>query len=162
MTSTSNSKRPDDRVTGLWALGVILLVMAIAFSIGWATRGPRIHDFTGIGQAKILDVTRYERESRKRLKVVFRYNVQITAGQETFIDRYDHSTKTDWKPGDVLPITYNINNPGEYVIDSTPEEYTRWYHTIGMIALGLMPGAVCCLGASYRIKRRIALDADIR
>lgn len=154
-----NSQKPDGRVTTLWALGVILLVMGIAFSIGWATRGPRIHDFTGIGQARILDVTRYERGDKDRIDVVFRYKVQITAGQETFVDRYDHSTNK-WRQGDVLRITYNIKNPHEYVIDMSPEEYVRWYNMMGMVSLGLMLGAVYCLGTSYRIKRRIMQDAE--
>lgn len=162
MTTASNqTQKPDGRVTTLWALGVILLVMAIAFSIGWATRGSRIHDFTGIGQARILDVTRYERGDRERVDVVYRYKVQITAGQVTFVDRYDHSSGK-WQPGNVLRITYNVKNPHEYVIDYTPEEYARWYHTMGMITLGMALGAVCCFGSSYRIKRRIAQDAEIR
>lgn len=159
---TGNPKKPDGRATTLWALGAILLVMAIAFSIGWASRGPRIHDFTEIGQARILDITRYERGDKERVDVVYRFKVQITAGQETFVDRYDHSSKTNWRQGDVLPITYNINNPHEYVIDNTPEEYAQWYNKIGMITLGLMLGAVCCFGASFRMKRRIAQDAEIR
>lgn len=159
--STNKHKKSDGRVTTLWALGAILLVMAIAFSIGWATRGPRIHDFTGIGQARILDVTRYERGDRERVDVVYRYKVQITAGQETFADRYNHSGNK-WRQGDVLPITYNINNPREYVIDSTPEEYARWYHKIGMFTLGLTLGAVYCFGMSFRLKRKNAQDAHTR
>lgn len=158
---TNNSQKRDGRVSTFWALGVILLVLAIAFSIGWASRGPRIHDFTGIGQARILDVTRYERGGMERSDTVYRYKVQITAGQETFVDRYDYSSNK-WRKGDVRPITYNIKNPHEYVIDDTPEEYTRWYNTMGIITLGMLLGAVFCLGNSYRIKRRIVQDAEIR
>lgn len=162
MTTASNqTQKPDGRVTTLWALGVILLVMAIAFSIGWATRGTRIHDFTGIGQARILDVTRYERGDKDRVDVVYRYKVQITAGQETFVDRYDYSTNK-WRQGDVLPITYNVKKAHEYVIDYSPEEYARWYNTMGMITLGMALGAAFCFVNSYRIKRRIAQDAEIR
>lgn len=163
MTTASNqTQKPDGRVTTLWALGVILLVMAIAFSIGWATRGTRIHDFTGVGQAEILKITRIERSIKDRNDFRYRFDVRITAGEETFTDRYNHSSRSDWQQGSILPIAYNINNPREYVIDYTPEEYARWYHTMGMITLGLALGAVYCLGNSYRIKRRIAQDAEIR
>lgn len=156
-----NQKKTDGRVTTLWALGMMLLVLGVAFSIGWATRGPRIHDFTGVGQAEILEVSIYERGDKERVDVVYRFKVRITAGEETFIDRYDHSSKPEWKPGDVLPITYNINNPKEYVIDYTPEEYVRWYNKMGVLTLGMILGAVYCFGMSYRIKHRRAEDADI-
>lgn len=155
------AKKHDGRRSTLWALGVILMVLAIGFSIGWATRGPRIHDFTGIGQAEILDVTTYERGDRERVDIVYRFKVRITAGEDTFIDRYDHSSKSEWRQGDILPIAYNVNNPREYVIGDTPQGYARWYRTIGAVTLVLTLGAVYCLGMSFRMKREAAEDSEM-
>ena len=158
---TNNQKKPDGRVTTFWVWGVILLLLAIAFSIGWATRGPEIYGFTGIGQAEILKKTRISEYLKERSgSTQYRYQVCITAGEVTFYDQYEHSSETVWQEGEILPIAYNINNPREYVIDSTPEEYIQWYHTIGIIALSLMLGAAACFGASFRIKRRIAEKAE--
>ena len=158
---TNNQKKLDGRASSLWALGVILLMLGIAFSIGWATRGPEIHDFTGIGQAEILKKTRITEYLKERNNSTeYRYQVRITAGEATFCDQYKHSGGTVWQEGEILPIAYNINNPREYVIDSTPEEYIQWYHTIGILALSLMLGAAVCFGVSSRIKRRIAEKAE--
>ena len=158
---TNNQKKPDGRATFLWVWGVILLFLAIAFSIGWATRGPEIYDFTGIGQAEILKktrITKYLNERNSSTK--YRYHVRITAGEETFYDQYKHSGGTVWQEGEILPIAYNRNNPREYVIDTTPEEYIQWYHTIGILALSLMLGAVVCFGVGSRRKRRITAKAE--
>lgn len=149
----SNEKKPDGRVSTLWALGVMLLVLGVAFSIGWGTRGPRIHDFTGVGQAEILKMTIIDRPYKDRLEIIYRFDVRITAGEESFVSREERSSRHNWNKGDILPIAYNIQNPREYIIDSTPEAYARWYRSIGLAALGLMLGAVCCFGKAYRIKR---------
>lgn len=164
---TVNSKPNNDqkkrygRATTLWALGVILLVLAVAFSIGWATRGLKINNFTGIGQAEILEISSYDRGGLERVDIVYSFKVRITAGEETFTDRYKLSSKSDWHQGDILPITYNINNPREYVIDIAPEEYVQWYNKMGVLTLGLILGAVYCLGTSFRIKRGIAKEAEL-
>lgn len=156
---TNNQKKPGN--TFLWVCGVILLFLAIAFSIGWATRGPTIHDFTGIGQAEILKKTRISKYLRERNhSTEYRYHVRITAGEETFYDQYEHSGKTVWEEGEIVPIAYNRNNPREYVIDSTPEEYIQWYDTIGIYALSFMLGAAVCFGVRFRIKHRIAEKAE--
>ena len=158
---TNNQKKPDGRASSLWALGVILLMLGIAFSIGWATRGQEIHDFTGIGQAEILKSTTirdYLKERNNSTK--YRYQVHITAGEVTFYDRYEHSGETVWQEGEIVPIAYNINNPREYVIGSTPEEYIQWYATIGICALSFMLGAAVCFGVRLRIERRIAEKAE--
>lgn len=157
---SKNQKKLYGRATTLWASGVILLVLAVAFSIGWATRGPRIHDFTGIGQAEILEISSYDRGGLERVDIVYSFKVRITAGEETFTDRYKLSSTSDWHQGDILPITYNINNPQEYVIDIAPEEYVQWYNKMGVLTLGLILGAAYCLGMSYGIKHRIAKDAE--
>ena len=158
---TNNQKKRDGRASSLWALGVILLMLGIAFSIGWATRGPEIHDFTGIGQAEILKSTTihsYLKEHHNSTK--YRYQVHITAGEVTFYDQYKHSNQTVWQEGEIVPIAYNINNPREYVIGSTPEEYIQWYDTIGICALSFMLGAAVCFGVRFRIKHRIAEKAE--
>ena len=158
---TNNQKKLDGRASSLWALGVILLMLGIAFSIGWATRGPEIHDFTGIGQAEILKSTtihNYLKEHHNSTK--YRYQVRITAGEVTFYDQYEHSSETVWQEGEIVPIAYNINNPREYVIGSTPEEYIQWYDTIGIYALSFMLGAAVCFGVRFRIKHRIAEKAE--
>ena len=92
---TNNQKKLNGRASSLWALGVILLMLGIASSIGWATRGPEIHDFTGIGQAEILKSTtihNYLKEHHNSTK--YRYQVHITAGEVTFYDQYEHSNQT--------------------------------------------------------------------
>ena len=158
---TNNQKKRDGRASSFWVLGVILLILGIASSIGWATRGAEIHDFTGIGQAEILKSTtihNYLKEHHNSTK--YRYQVHITAGEVTFYDQYEHSNETAWQAGEIVPIAYNINNPREYVIGSTPEEYIQWYDTIGIYALSFMLGAAVCFGVRFRIKHRIAEKAE--
>ena len=158
---TNNQKKLNGHASSLWVLGVILLILGIASSIGWATRGAEIHDFTGIGQAEILKSTtihNYLKEHHNSTK--YRYQVHITAGEVTFYDQYEHSNETAWQAGEIVPIAYNINNPREYVIGSTPEEYIQWYDTIGIYALSFMLGAAVCFGVRFRIKHRIAEKAE--
>lgn len=138
--------------SGTWfAFAVILMVLGIAFSIGWASRGPRIHDFTGIGQAKILTMNYISQGHGDRSDDRFVFDVQVTAGGETFACSEWRTSKPSWKVGDIVPVTYNVNNPREYVIDRDPKVYARWYKNIGILALILLISGLWCSWKSWRL-----------
>ena len=151
--NTTSVKKLKSR-SGTWfALAVILMVLGVAFTIGWAIRGPRIHDFTGIGQAKILTMDYISMGYGDRSDDRYIFDIQVTAGEETFTRKERWTSKPSWKVGDIVPITYNINNPKEYVIDSDPESYTRWYKNIGILALILLISGLWCFWKSWRLYR---------
>ena len=158
--NTQAVKKAKAKSETMFAFAVILSVLGIAFTISWCVRGPRIHDFSGIGQARILTMSQYTNDLKERSETVFRFDVQINAGEETFTCREKRSSKPSWKVGDVVPVTYNVKNPKEHVLGLTPEAYTKWYNTIGIVAFAFLLGGGCFFRISWKLKR-FAIENEV-
>lgn len=124
-SSSKEMKSTGNRRQMLFYIGVVMLLISIGFVIAWSNQGTNVENFTGIGQAEILNITKERVKSSRKEIADTRYtiDVRVTAGGDTIISQQTLSSNHRWKRDDIVPIVYNAADSSEFAMGTTPEGY---------------------------------------
>lgn len=156
----SAEKKYSGRSSVYFALAVIVGVLAVPFTFAWGGRGLHIDRFTGTGTATII---RYE-DVYITDNSGYKYEAIIEIDGKTMNYRRNIRSKNrpHWKVGQQLPVTYNIDNPKELVIGSTPEEYAKWFQTLKYVIIAMWIAFVFFTVMAIRSRIRAGAEKNKR
>lgn len=148
-TEMSSERKQGNRGAALIVYGILAAMIGFGLSVLWGVHGPRIKEFTGTAQATIINASSF----RSGSKTHWRYDLLTEIDGREYPLKVNNSSRK-YSVGTVLPITYNVNDPTEFVLSRTPEAAAQSSFLTGCAAIVLLLTGVLSMAGGAALMRK--------